>query len=234
MRSGMVAAAKLKCKYNRNHKERDYFFFCFFSKIIFQKLISANFIEIQSSKSGYIIITTKKKAFSSQLHKENNFATVVSPVPWSPIERVNLLKSIKTSSESKPSVIGPKYLIRNFAILSSNCNILTWGIKKNLLCITPPASSTKSSPHKNIPLTVAQHFPERRGTLSCMYKNILLTAAQDFMAQYRLFCKHTTHKNTIELFSNIETCFTIFLPFVVHSLIIIFYKGLNFVYFPVI
>lgn len=97
-----------------------------------------------------------------------------------------------------------------------------------------PASSTKSSPHKNIPLTVAQHFPERYRTLSRMYKNILLTAAQDFMAQYRLFCKHTTHKNTIELFSNIETCFTIFLPFVVHSLIIIFYKGLNFVYFPVI
>ena len=95
------------------------------------------------------------------------------------------------------------------------------------------SSESKSYPHKNIPLTVAQHFPERRRTLSRMYKNILLTAAQDFMAQYRLFCKHTTHKNTIELFSNIETCFTIFLPFVVHSLIIIFYKGLNFVYFPV-
>lgn len=131
--------------------------------------------------------------------------------------------------------------IGRLKLLSYNCNILTWGIKKKLLrithfklCITPPASSTKSSPHKNIPLTVAQHFPERRGTLSCMYKNILLTAAQDFMAQYRLFCKHTTHKNTIELFSNIETCFTIFLPFVVHSLIIIFYKSLNFVYFPVI
>ena len=129
------------------------FQFCFFSKIIFQKLISA-------------------------------------PLP--PIRRVHLLKSIKSSSESKPS------------------------------------------PHKNIPLTVAQHFPEHRRTLSRMYKNILLTAAQDFMAQYRLFCKHSTHKNTIELFSNIETCFTIFLPFVVHSLIIIFYKGLNFVYFPVI
>lgn len=99
--------------------------------------------------------------------------------------------------------------------------------------VSPPASSTKSSPYKNISLTVAQHFPARRRTLSCMYKNILLTVAQDFMAQYRLFCKHTTHKNTIELFSNIETCFTIFLPFVVHSLIIIFYKGLNFVYFPV-
>lgn len=100
--------------------------------------------------------------------------------------------------------------------------------------VSPPASSTKSSPYKNISLTVAQHFPARRKTLSCMYKNILLSVAQDFMAQYRLFCKHTTHKNTIELFSNIETCFTIFLPFVVHSLIIIFYKGLNFVYFPVI
>ena len=99
--------------------------------------------------------------------------------------------------------------------------------------VSPPALYTKSSPHKNIPLTVAQHFPARRRTLSCMYKNILLTVAQDFMAQYRLFCKHTTHKNTIELFSNIETCFTIFFPFVVHSLIIIFYKGLNFVYFPV-
>ena len=135
----------------------------------------------------------EKKSFSSQLHKENNFATVLFPVPWPPIiKRVNLLKFIKPSSESK------------------------------------------SSPHKNIPLTVAQHFPARRRTLSCMYKNILLTVAQDFMAQYRLFCKHTTHKNTIELFSNIETCFTIFLPFVVHSLIIIFYKGLNFVYFPVI
>ena len=83
--------------------------------------------------------------------------------------------------------------------------------------VSPPASSTKFSPHKNIPLTVAQHFSALRRTLSCMYKNILLTAAQDFMAQYRLFCKHTTHKNTIELFSNIETCFTIFLPFVVHS-----------------
>ena len=92
---------------------------------------------------------------------------------------------------------------------------------------------TLSCTYKNILLTVAQHFPARRRTLSCMYKNILLTVAQDFMAQYRLFCKHTTHKNTIELFSNIETCFTIFFPFVVHSLIIIFYKGLNFVYFPV-
>ena len=104
---------------------------------------------------------------------------------------------------------------------------------KSHCLIQPLRTSTKSSPYKNIPLTVAQHFPARRRTLSCMYKNILLTAAQDFMAQYRLFCKHTTHKNTIELFSNIETCFTIFLPFVVHSLIIIFYKGLNFVYFPV-
>ena len=82
----------------------------------------------------------EKKAFSSQLHKENNFATAVFPVPWPPIKRVNLLKSIKPSSESK------------------------------------------SSPHKNISLTVAQHFPARRRTLSCMYKNILLTVAQDFMA----------------------------------------------------
>ena len=103
----------------------------------------------------------------------------------------------------------------------------------HLLKSIKPSSESKSSPHKNIPLTVAQHFSERRRTLSRMYKNILLTATQDFVAQYRLFCKHTTHKNTIELFSNIETCFTIFLPFVVHSLIIIFYKGLNFVYFPV-
>ena len=98
----------------------------------------------------------------------------------------------------------------------------------------PHRTFLKSSPHKNIPLTVAQHFPERRRTFSSIYKKIFYTAAQDFMAQYRLFCKHTTHKNIIELFSNIETCFTIFLPFVVHSLIIIFYKGLNFVYFPVI
>ena len=111
------------------------FQFCFFSKIIFQKLISA-------------------------------------PLP--PIKRVNLLKSIKTSSE------------------------------------------LKSPPHKNIHLTLAQHFPALSRTLSCIYKNILLTAAQDFMAKYRLFCKHSSHKNTIELFSNIETCFTIFLPFVVH------------------
>lgn len=131
--------------------------------------------------------------------------------------------------------------IGRLKLLSYNCNILTWGIKKKLLCIshfklciTPPASSTKSPPHKNIPLTVAQHFPERRRTFSSIYKKIFYTVAQDFMAQYRLFCKHTTHKNTIELFSNIETCFTIFLPFVVHSLIIIFYKCLNFVYFPVI
>ena len=82
----------------------------------------------------------EKKAFSSQLHKENNFATVVFPVPWPTIKRVNLLKSIEPYSESK------------------------------------------SSPYKNIPLTVAQHFPARRRTLSCMYKNILLTVAQDFMA----------------------------------------------------
>ena len=156
----------------------------------------------------------EKKSFSSQLHKENNFATVVFPDPWSSIKRANLLKSIKPSSESKSSPYKniPLTVAQHF----------------------PARRRTLSCTYKNILLTVAQHFPARRRTLSCMYKNILLTVAQDFIAQYRLFCKHTTHKNTIELFSNIETCFTIFLPFVVHSLIIIFYKGLNFVYFPVI
>ena len=86
------------------------FQFCFFSKIIFQKLISA-------------------------------------PLP--PIKRVNLLKSIKPSSE------------------------------------------LKSPPHKNIHLTLAQHFPALSRTLSCIYKNILLTAAQDFMAKY-------AHNNDLE------------------------------------
>ena len=52
----------------------------------------------------------------------------------------------------------------------------------HLLKSIKPSSESKPPPHKNIPLTVAQHLPALRGTLSCMYKNILLTAVQDFIA----------------------------------------------------
>ena len=46
--------------------------------------------------------------------------------------------------------------------------------------VSPPASSTKSSPYKNIPLTVAQHFPARRRTLSCTPQNIILHVQKHF------------------------------------------------------
>ena len=85
-----------------------------------------------------------------------------------------------------------------------------------------------------------KHSPNRRPTLSHPPQNIIPHIQKHFAdrrtglyGKIQIILQTYDSKNTIKLFSNIEACFTIFLPFVVHGLIITFYKGLNFVYFPV-
>ena len=118
---------------------------------------------------------TIKRNLSDVIRREVSLSIVELKLPFRPFYCKHLL----TCFLHDVLILLKFFVVVNETIVPSRTGIAHY---KSHCLIQPHRTFSKTSSHKNIPLTVAQHFPERRRTLSCMYKNILLTAAQDFMA----------------------------------------------------